>query len=787
MMKSSNFLRVSLIGLCIFASVPLSYSDPVKVGNLYYEIDGGAQTAALAYSETYQSLTTLYVPGTVEVGNVSYTVTAVAQQAFHDCVSLSEVKFADGVKEIGNWAFYRCYGLEKLELPSTLVSIGQSAFSKCSALPELVLPDNVTTIGSFGFGTCTSLTQVVLSKSLKVLSGNVFDGCTNLSSVDFGTGIEVIEENAFYNCGFTEISGMPSNVRRIDSGVFSNCMKLKKVSFPATLTDIGDFSFYKCKALTDVEFPESLQHVGSAAFYECELLRAIDLPASIASVSSNAFYGCASVKSVKWPDSLTEIEPGMFHNCSGLESIEVPATVTSIGAEAFSGCTSLGAIELPKGLAILSKAVFNNCSSLKSIEIPSGVTSIEDNAFYKSGLTRLDIPASVTAIGDAVVLGCPSLQGIYVADGNPAYTDVDGVLMTIDGSVLLAYPGGVRGEYVMPDAVTAIAGWSCQQNDNITGIKFSKNLKSIGPAAFYMCNGLTELDFPQGMESIGDNAFFFSSNIKSIKLPNNDIFIGSNAFSATGVENLVFPEGIRSIGINGDQTYSVATMNSGLKWVSLPSSLTAMSPFGMSSANLKVIYCFAVEPPVLRGEYVADISAVVKVPKGSADAYSKAWKELYPNLTFEDVLPTGVSVTIESAGVASLGWEVYKDDVYTGVPVRYTVALARDGKTVSEDEISGEAAVGDKLSYKFTGLEKGGYSYELKGYSALGQLTLNHAGKFEIEQAGIPGISMGNAVVAVAYYDLFGRRIDSPVAGTLCIAKRTYADGTVSVTKELIP
>ena len=75
-----------------------------------------------------------------------------------------------------------------------------------------------------------------------------------------------------------------------------------------------------------------------------------------------------------------------------------------------------------------------------------------------------------------------------------------------------------------------------------------------------MCNGLTELDFPQGMESIGDNAFFFSSNIKSIKLPNNDIFIGSNAFSATGVENLVFPEGIRAIGINGDQTYSAIMM-----------------------------------------------------------------------------------------------------------------------------------------------------------------------------------------------------------------------------------
>ncbi|WP_289759655.1 leucine-rich repeat domain-containing protein [uncultured Duncaniella sp.] len=51
------------------------------------------------------------------------------------------------------------------------------------------------------------------------------------------------------------------------------------------------------------------------------------------------------------------------------------------------------------------------CHSLQSVEIPSSVTSIGENAFYGCrSLERVDIPSSVTSIGDSAFEGCSSLQ-----------------------------------------------------------------------------------------------------------------------------------------------------------------------------------------------------------------------------------------------------------------------------------------------------------------------------------------------------------------------------------------
>ena len=48
----------------------------------------------------------------------------------------------------------------------------------------------------------------------------------------------------------------------------------------------------------------------------------------------------------------------------------------------------------------ISQSAFAHCSGLTSVDIPSSVTSIGDSAFDNcSGLTSVDIPNSVTSIG----------------------------------------------------------------------------------------------------------------------------------------------------------------------------------------------------------------------------------------------------------------------------------------------------------------------------------------------------------------------------------------------------
>ena len=84
-----------------------------------------------------------------------------------------------------------------------------------------------------------------------------------------------------------------------------------------------------------------------------------------------------------------------------------------------------------------------------------------------------------------------------------------------------------------------------------------------------------------------------------------------------------------------------------------------------------------------------DITAEVKVPKGSAEAYAAAWSTLYPNLTYDDVLPVGAEISVED-GSATLAWVAYSDDIYTATPVRYDVRLSKGSEVIVEDAITGD-------------------------------------------------------------------------------------------------
>ena len=74
---------------------------------------------------------------------------------------------------------------------------------------------------------------------------------------------------------------------------------------------------------------------------------------------------------------------------------------------------------------------------------PSGdvVTAIEPRAFYENTSIRtVQIPSTVTSIGDMAFAGCPNLVYIMVDSANRCYRDINGVLYSLDRTVLIAYP-----------------------------------------------------------------------------------------------------------------------------------------------------------------------------------------------------------------------------------------------------------------------------------------------------------------------------------------------------------
>ncbi|MBQ4112212.1 MAG: leucine-rich repeat domain-containing protein, partial [Clostridia bacterium] len=74
-------------------------------------------------------------------------------------------------------------------------------------------------------------------------------------------------------------------------------------------------------------------------------------------------------------------------------------------------------IELPDTVTSIGDGAFSGCSNLTSITIPDAVTSIGDGAFSGcSNLTSITIPDSVTSIGNGAFGGCSSLTSITIPD-----------------------------------------------------------------------------------------------------------------------------------------------------------------------------------------------------------------------------------------------------------------------------------------------------------------------------------------------------------------------------------
>ena len=88
--------------------------------------------------------------------------------------------------------------------------------------------------------------------------------------------------------------------------------------------------------------------------------------------------------------------------------------ITRLGA-VFSQCSNIISVEIPNSVTSIGDGTFSFCGSLTSITIPDSVTSIGASAFSScSGLTSITIPDSVTSIGHNAFSDCSGLTSVTI-------------------------------------------------------------------------------------------------------------------------------------------------------------------------------------------------------------------------------------------------------------------------------------------------------------------------------------------------------------------------------------
>jgi len=227
--------------------------------------------------------------------------------------------------------------------------------------------------------------------------------------------------------------------------------------------------------------------------------------------------------------SIVKIPDRMFQGCVVLTSIKMPNGVKSIGNEMFADCINLTSITLPDSLVSVAGSAFNNCSALPELTIPASVTG-------GLGFTTF-------------CSGCKKLSKLIVAEGNTAYSSLDGVLYNFDKTTILRYPcGNPASLFSFPNTIAEVGVGAFEGCTYLASITMTENLRIIKNAAFKGCTALTSMNVPSMVTEIGGYAFENCNRLNSVSLPMFIPEIGYCTFkNCTNLSSVVIPTSVREI------------------------------------------------------------------------------------------------------------------------------------------------------------------------------------------------------------------------------------------------
>ncbi len=330
--------------------------------------------------------------------------------------------------------------------------------------------------------------------------------------------------------------------------VITDCdTSLTTVEVPAEIdgvevTEIGSSAFAYCYDLTSVTLPETIIGIGSSAFDSCDSLTTIQIPARTGMIADDAFEDCDALESFTVAAGSTAFKSvdGVLMEYDGSTIVRYPAGKTDT------------VYAVPDGVADFYSGAFDDCENLTEVALPASFGVFDSNFRY-----------------------CDFLESITVAESNPSFKSVDGVLYSKDGSVLFCYPADKEGtSYAIPAGTTELAMDAFYGNMNILSVTAPDSLREIGDSAFYDCMNLQSVTLPDSMDSIGSDAFSFCYDLTDIKLPSDIGDFDSWMFCyCTSLTTITLPKNITEIGAGMFQGCS------GLTSIEIPTSVSEIGMF----------------------------------------------------------------------------------------------------------------------------------------------------------------------------------------------------------------
>ena len=305
------------------------------------------------------------------------------------------------------------------------------------------------------------------------------------------------------------------------------------VSLDDGITSVGAYAFYNYPHLAEARLPDSIEVIDVSAFdYDWEL-RTITIPASLKYVGSRAFYNTLlwEPADLVFPEGCEYIGDQAFH--SALKSggtVSLPATLQYLGSQAFTNAflsdfvvAAENAFFCSENHAIYTKdrkelrMLAPDGAYAGEFRIPDGVEKISAECFNViRGIETVDIPASVTEIEEGAFFSTFELKEIRVDEANPNYRSQNGMLLSKDGTLLLAWPDGIEATALaIPEGVERIGAYLFYgRTDGPYTVTLPEGVRELGTMS--LPSGMASLTLPASLEKIDEYVFHDGISVDTV-------------------------------------------------------------------------------------------------------------------------------------------------------------------------------------------------------------------------------------------------------------------------------
>ena len=157
---------------------------------------------------------------------------------------------------------------------------------------------------------------------------------------------------------------------------------------------------------------------------------------------------------------------------------------------------TLESIEIPDSVTSIGNNAFAGCIALKSVKLSNNLTAIKAGTFSNcDSLESIELPNSVISIGGEAFSGCESLKSVTIPNGVPSI-----------GKETFAYCSSLEN-ITIPNSVISIESGAFKNCSSLTSIELSENILRMGLEVFEGCSSLTSIEIPASIIYFGYDDF----------------------------------------------------------------------------------------------------------------------------------------------------------------------------------------------------------------------------------------------------------------------------------------